>query len=139
MKSEVKTFLNLLSNYKDNQHQIELLNEKYDLIFYQLRNVKSYPLESCGTTNQLDIELSKHELRNKLEKIENKINFYKMINKYVDGVLDVMQDNLKKATIEIYCDNKTYYQVAPKYNYSSAGLYRNICADIEKALLKALF
>lgn len=139
MKVEVKTFLNLLSNYKSNQHQIELLKEKYDLIFYQLRNVKSYPLESVGTTNQLDIELSKHELRNKLEKIETKINLYKAINKYVDGVLDAMQDNLKKATIEIYCDNKTYYQVAPKYNYSSAGLYRNICADIEKALLKALF
>ena len=139
MKTEVKTFLNLLSNYNNNKHHIELLNEKYDVVFYQLRNVKSIPFERVGTTNQLEVELRKHDLRDKLERIKNEIKLYKMINDYVDGILNAMPKDIKQAAIDKYVNNKTYNQIATKYNYSSAGLYRIVCKEIEKALNKALF
>ena len=140
MKEEIKTFIKLVATYRTNINQIDRLQERYDYLFYQLENVKGISFEAKATsTNLLDAEIRKHELRDKLEIIENKIKMLKMINEYIDKVLQQIDEDIRCAIVEIYCYEKTYEEIARKLNYSKAGLYFKIVDAIEQALEKALF
>lgn len=135
MKENVSAFVKLLANYRFNKKQIEKLKENYDVIFNQLKGVISPSFEQqTHSSNQFEKEMKKHDLREKLDKIEDDINFYKSINDYIDSILRKLEEKTRIATYNIYCNKMSYESQAKKLYISKAGLFQKIEKEIDKAL-----
>lgn len=134
MKNELKAFTNLLRSYRYNEMQIAKLSEKKEQIFYDLTGVKAIRYDKqVSSTNHQIIEERKHELRKQLEELDEQINAFKKINKYIDEKIEQIDDlPTKKAVIEVFVHGKSFEKVGKEFAYSKEGIFKKIKTAVSK-------
>lgn len=67
-------------------------------------------------------------------KSESKIAYYESYIKEIESVLNQLSKEIQKASIEIYCNNQRYKDVANDLYMSASSLYRKIQKEIDSVI-----
>lgn len=97
-----------------------------------------------STTSMIEIinkydtmrENTKASYESQITKSESKIKYYESYIKEIESVLNQLSKEIQKASIEIYCENQRYKDVADKLYMSSTSLYRKIQKEIDNVINK---
>lgn len=132
---DYKVFTSNLANLKRLKDSEESLKTKIDLISYDLEGVKGVRYDSVSVHgNPSVIEEKRHEMRDKLDKIEKELEFTELAIAQIEDVLNRMPKTLREMLIEVFVYGKTYRAVGEKYGYSYNGAWHYIKRETEKYL-----
>ena len=132
---DYKVFTSNLANLHRLKVTKENLEGELDLIIYDLGGVKGIHYDSVMVKgNPSVIEEKRHEMRDKLDKIEKELEFTKLAIMQTEETLNRMPKTLREMLIEVFVHGKTYRSVGEKYGYSYNGAWHYIKRETEKYL-----
>lgn len=136
-KNKIDVFKKELSCYKYYVNKLKELDSQIEVNFYEKTGVKgvrydkapSHPSEEAIANFRLTLIEKGDKLVADRERILNQI-------KYIDGVLNQLPNDIKKACVSIYVQGKTYCQAVNSGDiyWSDAGLFKAIERELEKIL-----
>lgn len=134
--NSVEAFKNELGNYNYYCNMLSRLEERLDETVYELEGVKGIRYDKAPSRpNMKLINARKHDLSDKIEKLENEISRISNQVFYIENVLSLMENQeVRKAIIDVYINNKTILQICEDYNLSNAGLHYQMSKEIRNAL-----
>lgn len=134
--NKVEAFKNEMANYTYYVNMLTKLEEKLDVLYYDLEGVKAVRYDKAPSkANAKMINEKKHFLSKEIEKTENEISRLTIEIMYVEDILAEMDDlEIRKAIIDVYIKGKTILEICDDYSLSNAGLHYQMNKCIEKAL-----
>ena len=135
MQEKVEKFLNELRNYHRNIKDIQALKTERSVLFDILKGVKGIRYDLYGTsTNTLEKELKKHEIRDRMKAIDDEIQRLTANNDYIESILNNLDPEIKTSCIRIYCAKESYETVSRDLHISTGSLQYRIIRQISMYL-----
>lgn len=124
-RSEMKFYLWL----KDN---IKRLEEKAEVMLYDLENVKAIRYDKVASSNEQQISQSRLDALDRYNKVLDTLNLYRERLARLDEVLNRMDMYERKMFLMKYEDNLTFQEVANRFYISKAGLFYRMQKVLER-------
>lgn len=124
-RSEMKFYLWL----KDN---IKRLEEKAEVMLYDLENVKAIRYDKVASSNEQQISQSRLDALDRYNKVLDTLNLYRERLARLDDVLNRMDMYERKMFLMKYEDNLTFQEVANRFYISKAGLFYRMQKVLER-------
>lgn len=134
--NRIDAFKNELANYTYYTKYMQKLEDKLDMLNYEMRGVKGIRYDKTpGTPNMKAIETRKLYLSNEIEKVEAEISRITLSIMHIENILSSMENiAIRKAIIDVYIKNETILKICSDYNLSGPGLHYQMNKCIEQAL-----
>lgn len=132
---DYKVFTSNLANLKRLKESEESLKSQLDLIIYDLGGVRGVHYDSVMVHgNPSVIEEKRHEMMDKLDKIEKELELTELVIEQTEEILNRMPKTLREMLIEVFVYGKTYRAVGEKYGYSDSGIWHWLKRETERYL-----
>lgn len=133
---EVRSFKCDLQNYKLLKEQLTRRQEELEQVEYLMQGVSSINLEKIGRTESLDSSSNVIKYQKRKDFIEQDIERITERIRYVDDVLERMNDGQAKVIRLLYFAGMTYFELGQDVGYSPIQLKRIVNRIIRKTLDK---
>lgn len=123
-KEKYEQFILNLKNLNNNKKELQELKDELELKWYRLSGVSGVDSSkiSIEHPDRFRIELNKHDQREEIEKLSNKIKALEIIIKETERKLNLLSEDKKSIYIDIYIKRKSFYKVSTKNNMSIGQL-----------------
>lgn len=134
---KVEAFKNQLRNYSYYVKRKDMLIEEVNTLRYNLAGLKGVRYDkqmSNGSPNEALIEENRLDMIDRINIKEKEISIISNLLDMINGHLEELSPDIKKACIEMYINGKTYESEAKELFYSKTGLFKAINRELEDIL-----